>query len=250
MASISDAVDSVARTMRAAGFEPLGYRRSGHAIWPIMGGDDSADAAAQAAAAADAAAAKAASDAKAAADAAKSGEKGFPEGTPLEQMSVEQREAYWKHHARKHEDAVKSMGDYQSLKDKASQYDALVAASQTEQERAVEAAKAEGRTAGKAEVTPLIVRTEIKAQAALAGMTDAAALKALTDRLDTTTFLNDKGDIDPDEVEKYVKSIVTKPAATQSVSLGQGRTRTDVKPSVANGRQLFAESRGKKPADA
>jgi hypothetical protein len=163
-------------------------------------------------------------------------------------MTAEQQVAYWKHHARRHEDAVKGMGDYQTLKDKASQYDALLATTQTDQERAVEAAKAEGRNAAKAEVTPQLVRTEIKAQAALAGMTDADALKALTDRLDTSTFLDDKGDIDADEVEKYVKTIAVTAPPPQSVPLGQGRTRTDVKPSVASGRELFEASRKKRPA--
>lgn len=169
---------------------------------------------------------------------------GFPSGTPIEQMTDAQQAAYWKHHARKHEDTVKSMGDYQTLKDKAAQVDVLLAASQTDQERAVEAAKAEARTAAKAEVTPQLVRTEIKAQAALAGMTDAAALKALTDRLDTSTFLNDKGEINDEEVASYVKSIATTPPPAH-VPLGQGRTPTDVKPSVQNGRDLFASTRGK-----
>lgn len=33
--------------------------------------------------------------------------KGFPEGTPVRDMTPEQQAAYWRHHARKHEDALK-----------------------------------------------------------------------------------------------------------------------------------------------
>lgn len=35
-------------------------------------------------------------------------DKGFPEGTPLTEMTEAQQLAYWKHHARRHEDAVKA----------------------------------------------------------------------------------------------------------------------------------------------
>lgn len=33
--------------------------------------------------------------------------KGYPEGTPVRAMTPEQQAAYWRHHARKHEDALK-----------------------------------------------------------------------------------------------------------------------------------------------
>lgn len=38
------------------------------------------------------------------------GDRGYPENTPLAQMNVDQQAAYWKFHARKHENAVKGLG--------------------------------------------------------------------------------------------------------------------------------------------
>lgn len=71
----------------------------------------------------------------------------FPANTPVKEMSVEEQAAYWKHQARKHEGRVTAYGgltpeQVKDLQDKAAkqEQDAL-----TEQERAVNAAREEGR---------------------------------------------------------------------------------------------------------
>lgn len=79
------------------------------------------------------------------------GELGYPENTPLAVMTPEQQTAYWRAQARKHEAQVKAWGDYPQLQARSAQYDQLLAATQTEQQRAVAEAEARGRQAAMAE---------------------------------------------------------------------------------------------------
>jgi hypothetical protein len=65
-------------------------------------------------------------------------DRGFPEGTPLEQMTVEQREAYWRFYARKHEAAARQAPTAQELadlRDKATKYDQAQRDQMTDLER-------------------------------------------------------------------------------------------------------------------
>jgi hypothetical protein len=69
---------------------PIGVRKDGRPIYPILGGSEPPTPPALPAPAP-----------PSAPPAPDPSDKGFPDGTPLERMTVEQREAYWKHYARK-----------------------------------------------------------------------------------------------------------------------------------------------------
>ncbi len=59
---------------------------------------------------------------------------GFPQNTPWRDMKPEEQVAYWQHQARRHEDRVKSMADYDQLKQVEAEYQRIREANQTEQE--------------------------------------------------------------------------------------------------------------------
>lgn len=241
----------------STGLPALGVLPSGRVVWPVMGGDDS-----------DEAAAKAAADAKAAEDAAKAAadatrnDKGFPDNTPLEQMTVEQREAYWKHQARKHEERVKAYNGMTpeaiaELKAKADKHDALEFELMSDKDKAVTEAKETAEQAAAAKYQPALARAEFRA--ALKGRVPDDQindkLAAITDPLDLSKFLTASGDVDTDKVSKFVENI-TPATGTSTTRIGpssggqgalRGRTASSAgSGSVSAGRDLYAELHPKK----
>jgi hypothetical protein len=157
-----------------------------------------------------------------------SSDKGFPEGVPLEQMTAEQREAYWKHYARQHEQRNKDLlalanGSYDELKQKVEGYEQLRQQQMTEHEQAVEQAKQQARTKTLSEVGGKLVAAEIRAHAA--GRLDDDKLTTLVNSLNHEQFLTDTGDVDTDRVKSLVDGIVPADGAGNSShpNLGQGR---------------------------
>lgn len=139
---------------------------------------------------------------------------GFPANTPLEQMTVEQREAYWKHHARKHEDRAKQFGDLTpaqlaELREKASRADALDEELASDKDKAVNEAKKAAKAEADAAYQPRLVRTEFRA--ALKGRVPDEHLEqrltSITEPLDLSKFLNDAGDVDTAKVTAFVDNI-------------------------------------------
>lgn len=173
-------------------------------------------------------------------------DKGFPAETPVVEMTAVEQAAYWKFHARQHESRVKAMGDYDDIKSKAAQYDALSDASRTDQERAVETAKAEGKAAALQEAAPRLVRAEFRA-AAKGVLTDAAR-DAILEDLDFSKYLTDKGEVDEAKVAAKVTALAPAGPQRPPVQLGQGRTPTEVKPSVQSGKDLYEQSRKRQTA--
>lgn len=211
---------------------PLGVTKHGKPIWPVAGGsgeDDDKDPPKD----------------EPTKQQDPPSDRGYPENTPLAEMTVEQREQYWIHKSRKHEQRLKDLGDVDELQKKAGQYDALAKASQTEQERAVEAAKAEARAEARAEAlkehAPRLVGAEFRVQAA--GRLTAEQVKELIEDLDMTKYLTDSGEVDVDRVRRKVDALA--PAKQEEKNLrrqpdmGQGRREPDKSTGVAAGRDMF-----------
>lgn len=256
----NDALDTVGRTMRAAGFQPLGHRRDGREIWPVFGGDESDDAAAQAAAkaAADAATAEAARAAAAAKAAAEN--RGFPEGTALEQMTSEQQAAYWKYHSRKHEDEAKAYRGLgmtaDEIKDLKARADKQAYDLSTEHEKKVADAKKEADAAARAETMPEVISAKLEAAAARAGVSEEDLAKVLQ-FADTSKLLGTDGKVDTDKVKAFIDTIApatgnqqlrhgpsTRGHGNSSSSSGSGKTKAG---SVA---EVMAERRAARAAKA
>jgi hypothetical protein len=154
-----------------------------------------------------------------AAGATSSSDRGFPENTPVDEMTAPQREAYWKHQSRKHEERVKAFGNLtpdalKALQDKASKHDALERELMSDKDKAT----AEAREKALAEATPRVVRAEFKAAAK--GVLSNDQLAALLEDRDLSKYVDANGDPDEDKIAKLVtafapaKTTRTGPSAT------------------------------------
>jgi hypothetical protein len=155
--------------------------------------------AAEAAAAAKVAADKAAADKLAADKAAEEAAQGFPGGTPIEQMTVEQREAYWKHQARKHEKRANERGDYDALKAAADELAALKLATATDEDKARDEARREGEVIGAEKYLKDAVMGRFQA---LTNKSDED-VEAAFQFVDAKSFTDDKGNLDVEKIKTF-----------------------------------------------
>jgi len=146
---------------------------------------------------------QAAADRAAADKAAQEATNGFPADTALDQMSVEQREAYWKFQARKHENTVKSRADYDQLKQAAAELAQLKAANATAEEKALENARLQGENIGAQRYVKAAVRGEIRASAPHLKPEQVDELLSI---IDTSAVLRDDGEVDAEKVGKIISS--------------------------------------------
>lgn len=184
---------------------------AGRPVWPILGGEESADAAAQAAAT------KAASDAAAAAYVAPSSQADLDK--IVESRLARERAKY---------------SDYEDLKTKAARADELENELGSEADKAAKKARDEERAKANSEFVPRVVKAEFKAAAK--GVLTDDQLTALLEDLDLSKYVTDKGDADEEKIAKKVAAFA--PAASTGTGtktpprqLGQGaQPPSNVKP--------------------
>lgn len=139
-------------------------------------------------------------------------DRGYPQGTPLEQMDATQREAYWKYHARQWETRAKERNDYDAVKAKAGQYDQLVASQATDQEKAITAARAEGERSATARAAVVLVDAHVRA--GLQQRLQPHQVEALASNLNHQHFLGADGlTVDAVKVLAFVDTVAPQAAA-------------------------------------
>jgi hypothetical protein len=144
---------------------------------------------------------------------------GYPLHTPVAEMTAKEEAAYWRHKARLHEDRWKGVADYDAVKDKAAQYDRLVATQQTEHEKAVAAARAEGRADALQQAGGQVV--DFAVRAAAAGRMSKEAVDGLLGHLDRSRFVDSvTGAVDADKVYQFIGSIAPTPVASADPTAG------------------------------
>lgn len=147
----------------------------------------------------------------------------FPANTPVADMSPAEQAAYWKTQARKHEDRVKAMADYDALRKTADDYQRLVQASQTEQERAVAEARQSGAAEALAKVGGELVEQWMRA--AIGTRLTEDRVNTILDGLDRSRFLDQNGRVDTAKVASYADNLIpasaAAPAATTVPEAGQ-----------------------------
>ena len=198
------------------GLYAIGFTSRGP-VWPVMGGEESDDAAAQAVAAE--AAAKAAA------------ERGYPENTRVDDMTIEQQAAYWKHHSRKHEQRASAFGNLTpeqlaELQAKAAKADEYEADKGTDTEKAVRSAYTQAETEVAAKYQPELVRARF--EAAIGDRLSDDELDAVLEPLDLTKFLAADGMPDRAKIRDYAAKIAPAKGNEQQrqagpSSSGQGR---------------------------
>lgn len=122
--------------------------------------------------------------------------------------------------SRKNEERAKSNAE------KAKGYDELKASQMTEQEKAVESAKAEARAEAMRESAPRLVSAEFRA--ALAGRRTAEEVASLIEDFDLSKYLTDTGEVDVERVAK--KADLLAPATEErktAKSFGGGASKSE-----------------------
>lgn len=161
---------------------------------------------------------------------------------PISQMTDAEKAVYFEKKATRYKTTLKDREDYDAVK---AERDRLRAATQTDAEKAVEAARTEEREKVTREVATTyqtrLVQAEIKA--ALAGKNvPADQVKGHVDFIDPTKFLTDTGEVNTELVTQYAAGIA--PGQTWP-DLGNGRRGTSgTSKGVAAGAEMF--SAGKK----
>lgn len=146
---------------------------------------------------------------------------GFPANTPWRDMAPEQQVAYWRHQARKHEDAAKDRG---------TQLAQLQQAQMTEQELAIAAARDSGATEATRRMGARLAVAEFRAVSG--GTVDADALSAL--RIDPAAYLTDDGEPDVDAIRAAVARLAPPAPAAPAGPIDTGGGGGSKEPSLAS----------------
>lgn len=174
-------------------------------------------------------------------DPPKVNEHGYPDSTPVKDMTVEQQAAYHQHHSRKWEQRAKARDDYDDIK---AERDRLKQAGMTDAEKAIEDARNEGRAAGRAESVKTVATTKIEAALSRRGLTEER-IAALVGPLDHNYFLTDTGEVDAAKVSNYASGFGQE--REQWPDMGQGnRGNHAAEKGVGAGRDLFRDRTTKK----
>jgi hypothetical protein len=174
------------------------------------------------------------------------GERGYPEKTPVAEMTPEQQAAYWQYHARKHEDRLKAIDvtpeELTRLREADAEMQRLADASRTDMERVeARAAAAEQKAAA---LEPELLRLQAAIAAALPAEV-ASKLVSGSRRIVGATA----EEIAADAADYFGSAPIqfAPPAPPAPPALDQGARQTGKQsPSVAAGRDLWAEKHGNK----
>lgn len=145
-----------------------------------------------------------------------------------------QQAAYWRTQARKHEDRVKAQADYDDLKAAYDRYQQLLTASQTEQEKAVTAARQAGAQEAMAQVGGQLVEQWFRAT--VAGRLDEDRVNTILTGLDRRQFIGQNGAVDTDRVRTFVDMLIPAQPAAPAASVpeaGQQPAAPAVNPNLA-----------------
>jgi hypothetical protein len=186
-------------------------------------------------------------------DGEKENKLGFPEDTPVAEMTDKEAAAYWKHKARKHENTVKAQKDYadqKALADKWREHEQKQKpADQVAQEELEKRIREEARKDALKEAAPKFVNAEFKAQ--IGNRLPAEKLKLILEDLDHTKYLDADGEVDVERVKSRVEIIA--PAASANPNprqrTHQGHRSSEGATGMSAGRAAYEARHGKKKKD-
>lgn len=139
------------------------------------------------------------------------GDKGYPDGLPLEQMTAEQQAAYWKHYARKHEDTVKAFKGLTpaQVAELQAKNEELEAKALSADEKALKAVRDEAfkqaRAQADAEYLPQLRAAKVHSIAST--IVSGDRLNAFMDIVDPAKLLGDDGAVDESKVMGYLTAM-------------------------------------------
>lgn len=134
-------------------------------------------------------------------------DQGFPDDTPVADMTDKEQVAYWKSKARKHESTSKSRSDYDAV---VAERDKLKQATMTDNEKALDEARRAGRAEALTEAVNAQVSTHIDAR-----VTDMDTADVLKASVNAAAFIKN-GKIDTTALTAYLNAVA--PATGTSTS--------------------------------
>ncbi len=179
---------------------------------------------------------------------------GYPDATPLAEMSIEQQAAYWKHKARVHEQRSKSKQpgytpeEVQALRE---ELEALRNAQLSDSERAhadaVETARLAGRDEARAQLMPLVQEAQLRGYAST--VIKGARLDGWVATVNVAAFCAEDGSVDGAKVVEHLRAQYGEEPATPSTypNFGQGSSGAHPEKStksdgLAEARRRFAKA--------
>lgn len=225
-------------------FRPVGYRRNGRPIWPILGGSEPAGEGAGGNGGGS-------GSGNTSGGSTTGGEGGggdggpvtnpadpnfFPPNTAVAEMTPVQQAAYWRNQSKVQQSRVPA--NLTELQQKASQYDQLVASTRSEAEVAIDEALEMGRAEGRAEVQAQAAQEFLRGQLSQ-GRTDEQ-VDALMRGINAGGFVGQDGKIDYTGLRAFATTLGGATGGGDP-DIGNGRRGGAGKPSVARGRSLYQE---------
>ena len=137
------------------------------------------------------------------------GEHGYPTSTPLTEMTVEQREAYWRHQSKKHEQTWKSVIDRnltpEQVLEMQQRLDEVNRERMSDHEKQVADARREAAAEATAQFAPRLARAAVEAALARAGVPEDRIDNEI-EWTDLSKFLTPKGDVDTGMVSQFAET--------------------------------------------
>lgn len=208
--------------------QALGLTSSGRPIWPVMGGaeDGGTDQGGGQQAPGGAGQQAPPEQGQKSQQQGSGSDKGFPDNTPLAQMTLEQQVAYFKHQNRQTDNKLSAFNGFtpQDVNVMWTRLEALegekLTADQKALKEAATKAATEAKTAAAAEMLPRVQAAELKATAALV-IKDPDQLNAFLAIADPAKFVGEDGAIDEEKVMGHLTAIYGGSGSGQQAGNGQ-----------------------------
>lgn len=180
---------------------------------------------------------------------------GYPDGTPVAEMTDKQQASYWKRQSRKHEGRLKDLGDVDALVAKATAYDELGDVDSLIQAatKAAELGEFDPDTFAERlrvefmeELAPTLVEARLRATAK---NVPEAILNQYLEDVDYSRFMDEDGLIDTDLIDSRAATLQTTGDLTQETdrhaNLHQGARTHTSGGTTASGADLYARTHSK-----
>lgn len=166
-----------------------------------------------------------------------SGKNGFPENTPIAEMTIEQQAAYWKYHSRSNEAKAKKFADGLTKEEAEQLQNELeqlrgekLSAEEKATEEALEAARQEGANAARDQYLPMLQQAQLQGYAGT--VIQGERLSAWVSQADVNAFLDGDGGVDGQKVVDTLVSLFGEKESSkpgQYMDFGQGRGKQPAK---------------------
>lgn len=166
-------------------------------------------------------------------------EDGYPKDTPTADMTVEQREAYWKSLARKHEKQSKALErERTSLQQ---ERDNLKKATESDVERQIREAREEAALEARTEVRDSTLRSMYRMALRNNGVKEEA-IDSIVEEVNFSVFTTTDGEIDDDRLAQSAQRAAGTAGPRKFPDMGQDKVSAKRLTGLAAGRKAYQET--------